>query len=245
MGGTDIARAVLRGERKLTTVEITRQQFIKAPSGNFYTLLSDRQARNWLMKRAGKSKEEARQLVKVVRSMASQDGVPDNTLIFADVLPGCLFKRDIPKMGPCHEDFQYLQDWKFVDPPTECCLVFWSPCPIPGSTEKNYEEQVAIVKARGVAAGLPDWCDFTPGSVGHIAGISLAHFKAMGEDSFSGLVVRTSTCNADGRRLDLSWDGGGLDCDDWVWGGRPRSVIAVFGLGVVKALGSSDIRLSR
>lgn len=237
VNGGENWKRIVTGLRTGALVAIPNDVAAKAPSSNFYTLLSDKKAVNWLMKRAGKSREEAQKIVRIFRFLARQDDVPDSANIHADVLPGCLFKRDIPKMGPCYGDLNYLQDWKFSDLPTERCLVSWIPAPIGSSVNKTYAEQMEFLAARRAVSGLPEGYELTPGSVGHIGGMALAHLKATGKDPFNGLVVRTSTCSADGYRLYLHWLGGGLDCAYWYWDGDRVSDIAAFGLGVVKALG--------
>lgn len=207
-------------------------------SGQFYLLLTDDEAVVWIVKHTDKSETEARQIVEGLRKEARRRKVADTVKLHAEVLAGCLFKRDMPKMGSCWEDFRYLQGWDFADPPTEHALVSWIPVPLPDSTRQNVTEQTATVAAWKAEADLPEWYELSFGSVNHVSGLALAHRKATGSDPFNGLVVRTDTCSADGDRLNLYWGGGRLDCGHWDWGDGGRlSVLAVFALGVVKALG--------
>lgn len=207
-------------------------------SGQFYILLTDEEAVAWIVGYGGKTEAEARQVVGNLREMARYRKVADEVKLHAQVFAGCQFKRDASKMGPCVEDFQYLQDWNFPDPPTEHALVSWISLPLEGSTRQNVTEQTATVAAWKAKADLPDWYDVSFGSVNHVAGIALAHFKATNTDPFAGLVVRTDTCLADGDRLDLFWDEGRLYCGSLRWHGDDRrSLLAVFALGVIKALG--------
>ena len=98
-------------------------------------------------------------------------------------------------------------------------------------------EQAAVIASFKTEVGLPAWYDVSFGSVNHIGGMSLAHFNATGMDPFNSLVVRTDTCCADGGRLGLDWGQGRLCCDGWDWGEARDSDLAVFVVGVVKALG--------
>lgn len=203
----------------------------------FYTLLSDDEAIVWIVKQAKKSEEEARQIVNGFRKQARRQGVPDDVKIHAEVHPGCTFKQDIPRMGPCWKDFQYLQHWDFLGPPTEHCLVSWIPSPFKGSTNKNVTEQSELVNSFKVVAELPPWYEISFGSLNHVAGLALAHFKTTGKDPFADLIVHTNSCYVGGRRLWLGWNEGRLYCDFWRWGDYRYFDRAVFAVGVVKALG--------
>ncbi len=206
-------------------------------AAEYFLLLSDNDAVVWIVEYVKKSEAEARQAVEGLRQKVRAHGVADSVKIHAEVRPGCLFKRDIPQMGPCWEDFRYLQDWVFPDPPTEHCLVSWIPVPLADSTAKSVSGQTAAIVKFKAEAGLPAWYEFSFGSVNHISGLALAHFNATGKDPFNGLVVRTDTCRSDGYRLKLDWDQGRLYCDIWRWDGDSYPSLAVFALGVVKALG--------
>lgn len=207
------------------------------PIAEFYTLLSDDEAVAWIVERAGKSEEEARQIVNGFRKKARKQGVDDDIKIHVEVQPGCAFKQNVPRMGPCWEDFQYLQEWDFPDPPTEHCLVSWIPVPLEGSTNKNVNEQLELIDSFKNEAKLPSWYKVSFGSLNHVAGLTLAHFAAMGEDPFADLIVRTDSCNVVGHRLWLGWHEGRLYCDYWNWDDDRISGFAVFAAGVVKALG--------
>lgn len=205
----------------------------QVPSAKHYTLFSDDEAVAWIMKRAQKLEKEAQQFVSGVRSKARAKGVAYEVKIFAEVQPGCTFKGDIPLMGPTWENFKYLQDWDFPDPQTERCLVWWIPIPLASSTNKNASEQAALI----VKIKTPAWCSVSFGSVNHVAGMALAHFNATGKDPFNGLWVCTDTCSPDGLRLKLCWNRGRLNCYGWAWDEDRSSDLAVFVVGVVKALG--------
>lgn len=203
----------------------------------FYVLLTDEEAVAWLVKCGKKPEAEARQIVNGLRQQARSRGVADGVKLHAEVQPGCLLKRDMAQMGPCWEDFKYLQDWNFQDSATEHALVSWIPVPLEGSTDKNASEQTALVQSFKTDAGLPAWYKVSFGSVNHVGGLALAHWNATKSNPFANLVVRTDTCDSDGYRLGLRWSEGRLDCDYWHWDGRRRSRLAVFVVGVVKALG--------
>lgn len=204
----------------------------------FYISFSDDEAVAWLVKLSGKSKSEARQIVAGLRSETRKLGVKDSVNIHAETQPGCLFKRDTPQMGPCWEDFKYLRDWDFPDPPTEHALVSWIPGLLSESTSKTVDEQRELVARVKVAVNLPPWYELSFGSVGHLAGMALLHHKATeGQDPWKGLIARTDTCLADGSRLHLRWDGGQLYCVLWNLDEGRRDFVGVSALGVVKALG--------
>lgn len=249
IGGADVARDVLRGEYRLI-VEPTprpsigeavvdggpyRTSAVGTSNTKYYTLLTDDEAVAWIMKYAQQPEEEARRFVSGERHKARAKGVAYEVKIFAEVQPGCLFKRDLPRMGPTWENFKYLQNWNFPDSPTEHCLVSWIPIPLASSTNKDASEQTALVAK--ASRGLPAWCNVSFGSANHVAGMSLAHFRVTGKDPFSGLVVRTDTFRAGGFRLSLYWSQGRFYCGYWGWDEDRSSDLAVFVVGVVKALG--------
>lgn len=218
------------------------KELILALAAEYFLLLSNDKAVAWIVEYGKKSETEARQIVNGFRSKAREQGIADNVKIHALVHPGCLFKRDMPLMGPCWEEFASLQDWDFPDPPTEHCLVSWVPAPLAESTTQNVAEQTATLAAFKTTADLPSWYEVSFGSATHVGGISLAHYQATGKDPFAGLVVRTDICSAGGRRFRLLWRKGRLYCDDCSWGDGRYNDLAVFALGVVKALGPSGTR---
>lgn len=203
----------------------------------FFILLTDDEAMAWIVKWAKKSKVEAHQIVDGWRKQARARGIADNVMIHAEVLPGCTCKRDIPKLGLCWDDFSYLQGWSFPDEPTEHSLVSWIPAPLRESTSSNVPEQTGLVSAFKTVAALPAWYEISFGSVTHVAGLIHAHSKVMNQDPLNGLIVRTNICGTDGNRLFLDRRGGWLDCGYWRWDEGRYSDVAVFALGVVKALG--------
>lgn len=225
-------------QRVITNIAFPRRlgEFIRSFASEYFVLLTDEEAVDWLVKRA-KKLAEARQIVDGWRQQARAYGIADTVLLHALVHPGCTFKHHIPKLGPCRKDFQYLQDWNFPDDPTEHALVSWVPTPLRDSTSKNVTGQTELVSAFKTEVQLPAWYQVTFGSVTHVAGLILAHSKAANQDPFNGLIVRTDSCRADGFRLYLRRSGGLLSCGDWHWDDGRNPGIAVFAVGVVKALG--------
>ncbi|MDO8499146.1 MAG: hypothetical protein Q7S66_00610 [bacterium] len=211
-------------------------ELVLAMSREYYILLSDEEAVKWLVERAKKTEAEARQFVEGLRVEARQAGFVDEVKIHAERLLGATFKRDIPQMGPCMDDFRYLQGWNFLDPVTKFALVSWVPAPLAGSTSKSTNQQKEMVAAWKTAANLPEWFRVSFGAVVDAAGMALAHFRATGKDPFAGLVVRTDTCFAGGYRLYLRWHDGRLLCGVWRFDDGPDDDVAVFALGVVEAI---------
>lgn len=211
----------------------------------YYKLLSDEEAFAWIVE-FWKSKKsvllEARAIIEGYRQKARVHGVADTAKIHAEVLPSCLFKRDIPQMGPTWEDFKDLQNWNFPDPATEHALVSLVPAPLAGSTNKSVSEQTAVIAAFKTEAKLPAWHKVSFGSVNHVAGMSLAHFNATGKNPFANIWVRTDTYVVGGGRLVLNWREGRLNYGHWAWDGGRDSDLAVFLVGVIKAFGRSVSR---
>lgn len=212
----------------------------------------DEQAMGWLMEGAGKTELEAGQIFYGFRWKAGDAAVADEVKIHAQVRPGGAFTRDIwdfdiPQMGLYWNKDHDLETWTFPDLATEHCLVSWIPMPLPESLYKNALAQMAVVQTFKTEAALPDWYEISFGSVIHVSGMALAHYKATGSKPLAGRGIRTDTCDADGHRINLGWrvcwreeDEGRLYGDYGGYVGGSYSNIAVFALGVVKALGRSD-----
>ncbi len=208
----------------------------------YFRLIHDDQAVAWIVEEAEKPYAEASQLVSGIRQKARIHGIGDDVNIHAEVRPGCIFKRDIPKMGPTHEGFQYLQEWNFPDPPTEYELVSWIPKPLVASRKKNLLEQMALIHTFKTESELPIWYEPSFGSLSHIAGMAFAHFNATANNPFGPLTVRTDICHATDRyifELNWNWDDNNsycLFCDNWNLGSVRLFDLAVFLVGVVKAV---------
>lgn len=150
------------------------------------------------------------------------------------VKAGFTLKKHAPLVGPCYERFAYLQDWQFEDEPTTDSIVFWIPRLVPESTSKNVDEQRELLSALRTRLELPEHHLNGFGSVALVAGLILAHFKRVGETvPLDRLWVRTDTRDSGGYRLNLGYfDGCGLYCNGWVFGGRRGDGLGAFALGV-------------
>ncbi|MDO8505438.1 MAG: hypothetical protein Q7S48_02600 [bacterium] len=169
------------------------------------------------------------------RKRATSWGVAATTAVCYRVRAGFTIRSHAAKMGPCVEDFKHLENLNFPDEPTSDCIVFFIPCMVPNSTSKTYGEQRDLLEVLRTQDDLSEHHLFGFGKVALLAGLILAHYKATGEQiTLNGLWVRTDTCNADRRRLELCWYGGRLACSDWVGDGDRDARIGVFALGVEK-----------
>jgi len=147
---------------------------------------------------------------------------------------GFTFKKHAPKLGPCREDFRYLQEWNFPDDPTERVLAFWIPRVIPESNYKNVSEHLSFLGEWRNRFGLPAHHLSGFGKVGLLAGLILCHFKHSQEKvPFSGQWVRTDTLAVGRNRLNLGDFSGSLDCEHWHWDDEDRyEDLWAFALGV-------------
>ena len=172
------------------------------------------------------------------RAEARHQGIADSTPLCYRVTQGFTLKHHAPKAGPCHNNFQYLQNWNFTDEPTADCLVFWIPRLVPGSTSETVSEQKAHMVEFRNRLELPAHHCSSFGSAAILSGIILAHYKATGERvPLDCLWTRTDICYAAGGRLWLNWYSGSLDCAYWHWDVGRCGDIGVFALGV-EVLGS-------
>lgn len=167
------------------------------------------------------------------RKLATKHDVLTTTPVCYRVSAGFTLKTYAPKLGPCYEDFQYLQNWNFPDEATSDCLVFWVPRIVKGSTSKTASKQKKLLTRLRTKLELSAHHMNNFGKVGLVAGLILAHFKATGERiPLDQYWVRTDTCDADGIRLLLGRFGdAGLDCL-WLFGGRADVGVGVFAFGV-------------
>lgn len=157
------------------------KELILTLAAEYFILLSDDEAIAWMVKFGKREESEACQIVKGFRRKARARGISDKVKIHAEVLPGGLFKRDIPKMCPCVRDFLYLQDWEFQDPATKHVLISWIPAPLPNSTGKNEAEQMKMIAKFKTEAGLPAGYEVSCGSVHHVSGMAFAHYGTVAQ----------------------------------------------------------------
>jgi len=169
--------------------------------------------------------------------------VPTTAPICFEMHHGFTLKTHAPKLGPCYENYRYLQNWNFPDEATSDGLVFWVPRIVKGGTSKTANKQQELLDILHDKLELPAHHMNGFGQVGMVAGLILAHFKATGERiPLNGYWVRTDTCRADGSRLYLGkFDDAGLHCSGWDYDGSAYGNVGVFALGV-EALGSSVTR---
>ncbi len=170
------------------------------------------------------------------RKLATEHGVSAVTAVCYKVKAGFTLKTYAPKLGPCYENYKYLQNWYFTDEATVDCLVLWVPRIIKGSTSKTKNGQIQLLADLRTRLELPAHHMSGFGQVGLVAGLILAHFKATGERiPLNEYWVRTDTCEAEGGRLSLGKFGGtGLRCRCWGFGGDVLELIGVFAIGVEK-----------
>lgn len=203
----------------------------------YFTPLSDKEALVWLMKEARQPKADARRLIDSCRKGAIAEGKGSDPCHYA-TQSGANLKFTIPTLGPCVEDFKYLQDWSFADTLTEHCLVSGVPVALRETTNQNLTEQLQTLRMIEDRWGVPTGF-FSRELIQTVytAGVALAYHNLTKQQMFGDLWVRTGTCDADGYRLELVWGQGRLHCDGWDWGGSRISNLAVAPLGVTRALG--------
>lgn len=211
---------------------------VMALAAKYFILLSDDEAHEWLRKFVGKSEQEAKRHILGYRRGTQEHEVPDSEQCHLLVAPEVTMKGTIPTVGPCVEDFRYLQGWNFPDPPTQESLFSLVPTLLKDSTGKSVEEQRELLAQTRRRLELPDNGNHLSGfgSATHLSGAALT-YKAAGSDIFAGKIVRTAICVSVGVRLNLHWCGARLDCDYWFWGGGRFAYVGVLACGVEKALG--------
>jgi len=159
--------------------------------------------------------------------------------VFWRVKAGCTLKHHVPKLGPCHNDLKYIQNVNFNDEPTQDAVVFWSPRLMPGSVNRNVQEQMELLQETRKRLNLPPyWFSFFgPASLN--AALILAEYKQSGKRvPLDRHWARTDSRRSDVHRLSLGDFGEhGLVCDDWDWDDRRGDRIGCFALGV-ETLGS-------
>ena len=150
---------------------------------------------------------------------------------------GFHFKKHAPLAGPCHQQFQYLQDWKLQDEehePTGRQLVFWIPRVMPESNKKTVAEQLALLAEAREKYGFPEHHLANFGRVSLLSGLMLTHHRLTQEKTpLSEQWVRTDTLRSGGYQLPLGGGSGEwLYCDYWLDGGPRNGSLWCFPLGV-------------
>lgn len=165
---------------------------IKIVQNTFFIMLSDNEA-----------PEKFAETTLKWRKLAAELGYTGPVIWM--VKGGFTLKVHAPKAGPCYQNFQYLQDWKLKnDAPTKKSLAYWVPRLVPGSKNKNVEEQIAILTELRQRFTLPEHHLASFGSASLLSGLIFAHFKRVGERTpLKGEYTRTDTLYSDGLRLYL------------------------------------------
>lgn len=202
----------------------------------YFILLPDEGALEWMRKRAGKDEAEAKRIISGYRRGAQEHDIADEVPCHILVMSGVTTKQTIPTVGSCWDNFNYLQNWDFPDPPTEEGMFSLIPTLLRDSTRKNVGEQRDLLAQVRRQLDLPENHLAGFGPVTHLAGAALTH-KTAGRDIFADKIVRTETCDSDGRRLSLYWNEGRLCCGHWIFDGERSDDVGVLACGVEKALG--------
>lgn len=213
------------------------KEMIIAFAAEYFVLLSDDEAHEWLRRRAGKNESEAKRHIFGYRRGAREHEITDTESCHIAVFQGATMKQTIPILGPCWEDFSYLRCLNFPDPPTEESLFSLIPTLLADSTSKCVDEQRAFLAQVRTRLELPKSHLTGFGSVTHLAGAALTYHKATNRDIFAGKIARTETCDSVGVRLSLRWDVGRLNCARWGFVEERFGSVGVIACGVEKALG--------
>ena len=201
----------------------------------YFTYLSDEEAIEVLVTRKEYERTEAERIVREWRQIATSLGYTGPVAVM--VRSGFALKTHAPKLGPCYEQWAYLQDWTLKnDAPTADSLAFFVPRLVANSTSKNKDEQIQLLSELRKLHELPEHHLASFGDASMLAGLILLHFKRTGERTpLNGDYVRTDTVRTDGWRLLLGRFGDyGLDCHRWCCSGGGRSDVRLgcFALGV-------------
>lgn len=194
--------------------------------------ITDEQAVEFLVSN-GRSADAAQAVVNAWRQLAASMGYTGS--VAWRVKAGFTLKQSAPQeAGLCYKNFQYLQDWSFVDEPTEDAVAFWIPRLVVGSTSKNVAEQKAILLDLRRKFNLPETHLVSFGRAAILVGLIIAHYKATEERvPLSCCWARTDIYGPGGLRLYLgNFDEYGLDCGHWAWDEDRSENLGVFALGV-------------
>lgn len=133
---------------------------------------------------------------------------------------GFTLKLHAPKLGPCHQDFHYLQSWDIEgDVPTTDSVVFCPPRLLPNSLGKSVDRQNALLAKLREKFGLPAYFFKSFGDPSTLSGIILTNYRQTGERvPFDKLYARTDARIRGGDRLSLGYFvRDGLLCAYWYW----------------------------
>lgn len=181
----------------------------------FFTYLSDEEAITTLVDRKAYERRGSERIVREWRRIATTLDFTGPVVVL--VRSGFGLKA-APGLGPCYEQWVYLQDWKFKNSePTVDLLAFFVPRLVADSTNKNQNEQLEILATLREIHTLPGHHLSRFGDANLLAGLILSHFQRTGERTpLNRFWVRTDTERLDNWYLLLGDFGdGGLDCSCW------------------------------
>lgn len=237
LGKDELQQKVLDAQRAKVFQQRIREVLLVMLARHFAPLTDD-EALVWLMEQAQKSEQEAAQIVRGCRKGALKQRLANSIPCHFAVEVGATLKQTIPTIGPCVDDFQYLQNWLFADIATEQCLVSGVPAALRRTTNQS------LVAQRQKLAAIEQWWGVPVGFFSkellptvYTAGVALTFHKVTKQQMFDDLWVRTGTQFSGGGRLSLGWDRGRLGCTDEGYDEDADSEVAVVALGMTKALG--------
>lgn len=177
--------------------------------------------------------EQFRGLVAPYRILLAEHKCPEAWPVAYRVPPAFTLKRHAPRVGPCVEDWQYLQDWTLQnDELTKSGIAFWIPRLLNGSTNKTVSDQLVHLAETRTRLVLPAHHLSRFGSTALLSGLVLGHFRRTGERvPLNGLVARSDTLHADGFRLSLRWFVDALSCGSCWFDGEASGDLGCFPLG--------------
>lgn len=255
----NIKMAIFNGDVALAELEHGRQRLLEEPKrrrlltelllGRDFTELmpngtvpfdwfepfTDQEAIEWYVHCAHRKYTitQASRIIGQYRCLTVRQGVSEAVPLHYLACAGVTLKQHMPMIGPCVQDFKYLQEWEFNDVPTEKSLVSWVPCLTQYSMSKNAKEQLVELGTLRGEMELPDHHLSSFGSATIIAGLMLAHYRTTKEKVPScGYWVRTDT-RMGFDSLSLYWNDGQLRCDSGYWSeNERRDGVGVLALGV-------------
>jgi len=148
---------------------------------------------------------------------------------------GFTLKEHAPNAGPCYQGFEYLKNCIFEnDEPTKSAYVFFVPRLIETSTDKNVDEQMALMAEMRKRYDLPEHHLTSFGSAAMLTGLVLAYFGHAGERTPLNMFwARTDTLREGRQRFAVGpFSEEGLICDYCTWDLKRLDNLGCFPLGV-------------
>ena len=182
----------------------------------FVIHLLDKEAIQFLIQHKGYISYKAQAIVKAWRKYAILMGY--NGPVAWKVKQGFTLKTHAPLAGPCYENLEYLQNWRFEDTSTLDTLVFWIPRLVHNSMSKTVTEMEQYRGELQVHYEMPTNHCISFGSIALQFALLLTHFKRTGERVLpGGFYMVSDTLNLDGscRLVAGNFGSDGLSCYDW------------------------------